>query len=391
VRRRTREVRPDWREKVLEQGLTYAVTADDTGAPYDYWDESAYYEFTSREIADLEETVENLYDMALQAAAFVVAENRLADFGITTPYVAKLVTDSWHRRESEPSVYGRFDLRYDGDGPAKMLEYNGDTPTTLVEAASPQWFWMEELYPDLDQWNSLHERLVDAWRKQRPLLGSGHVHFSYSEADTVGEDAMTALYMAECASQAGLTTTTLAIEDVGWDPTGRFVDLDNRTIESMFKLYPWEWLATDKFGAHVRRARWIEPAWKMLLSNKALLAVMWELFPGHPNLLPAYLDGPFALAATGYVRKPLFGREGSGVEIVTPGFTTKVEALEGAWVYGDEGYCYQAFHALPDFDGNRPVLGAWMVDGESAGLGIRETKTLITDINSRFLPHVIVE
>jgi glutathionylspermidine synthase len=55
----------------------------------------------------------------------------------------------------------------------------------------------------------------------------------------------------------------------------------------------------------------------MLWSNKALLAILWELNPGHELLLPAYLDGPREL--TSYVRKPLFGREGSGIAVVRDG------------------------------------------------------------------------
>jgi glutathionylspermidine synthase len=111
---------------------------------------------------------------------------------------------------------------------------------------------------------------------------------------------------------------------------------------------------------------------------------------------PATLTGGSAgarnrreLATTGYVRKALLGREGSGVRIVTPGGEISVPPADGAPVYGDEGHCYQAFDPLPSFDGNRPVLGAWVVDGEPAGLGIRETTGLITDAGARFLPHVI--
>lgn len=136
---------------------------------------------------------------------------------------------------------------------------------------------------------------------------------------------------------------------------------------------------------------WIEPAWKMLLSNKALLAILWELFPGHPNLLPSSLDGPRELAATGtgagdggglgYVAKPLLGREGAGVTIHEPGSPA---------VLRDEPCCYQELAPLPDFDGNRVVLGAWVVEDEAAGLGIRESAGPVTDEYARFLPHVIL-
>jgi glutathionylspermidine synthase len=379
---------------VEEQGLIYPLTRypDDSLRPY--WDESAFYAFTLPEVEALEEVVEELHAMCLAAAAHIVEHDRFADLGITDPRLARLVGEAWRRRAELPSVYGRFDLRYDGTGPAKLLEYNADTPTSLVEAASPQWFWMEERFPGADQWNSLHERLVDAWKKQAHLLPPGSpLYFAHTAGDELGEDLMTVAYLKETAEQAGLDTDWISMEDIGWDRLSeRFVDKKLRFIRSIFKLYPWEWLTTDRFAPHVLATLdngggtgttlWIEPAWKMLLSNKALLAVLWELYPGHPNLLPAYLDGPRELAATdGYVSKPLLGREGAGVTVHEPG---------SAPVLREEPCCYQGLAPLPAFDGNHVVLGAWVVENESAGLGIRESSGLVTDEYARFLPHVIL-
>ncbi|MCQ9130166.1 glutathionylspermidine synthase family protein [Streptomyces hilarionis] len=395
MRRHTVEPRPDWQRIVEEQGLVYPLTRHPDGVLRPYWDESAYYAFTLDEVEALEETVEELHAMCLAAAARLVDADRLADLGITDPRVAAAVAEAWRRRAELPSVYGRFDLHYDGAGPAKLLEYNADTPTSLVEAASPQWFWMEDRFPGADQWNSLHERLVDAWRRQAALLPPGSpLHFAHSAADELGEDLMTVAYLKETAQQAGLDTDWTSMEEIGWDPlSGRFVDGGLRFIRSCFKLYPWEWLTTDRFAGHVLdtldngggtgTTMWIEPAWKMLLSNKALLAVLWELYPGHPNLLPAYLDGPRELAATtGYVAKPLLGREGAGVTIHDKGAAPVVR--------DDEPCCYQQLAPLPSFDGNHVVLGAWVVDEEPAGLGIRESSGLITDEYARFVPHVIL-
>ncbi|RSS78610.1 glutathionylspermidine synthase family protein [Streptomyces sp. WAC06614] len=390
------EPRDGWQRIVEEQGLVYPLTRYPDGGLRPYWDESAYYSFTLPEVEALEDVVEELHAMCLAAAEHIVAQDRFADLGITDPRVREVVVASWRRRAEQPSLYGRFDLRYDGSGPAKLLEYNADTPTSLVEAASPQWFWMEERFPGADQWNSLHERLVDAWRRQAELLPPGPVHFAHSEADELGEDLMTVAYLQETAEQAGLETEALAVERIGWDRlSGRFVDERLRFIRSCFKLYPWEWLVTDEFAPQVLdtidlgggsgSTCWIEPAWKMLLSNKALLAVLWELFPEHPNLLPAYLDGPRELAGTtGYVAKPLLGREGAGVSLHEVGAEPYV-AGEGA-----EPVCFQALAPLPDFDGNRVVLGAWVVEDEAAGLGIRESAGPVTDEYARFLPHVIL-
>ncbi|MFD8208154.1 glutathionylspermidine synthase family protein [Streptomyces sp. NPDC059695] len=394
MERHTIEPRPGWQETVEEQGLVYPLTRHPDGSLRPYWDESAYYSFSLPEVEALEEVVEELHALCLAAAAHIVERNRFAELGITDPKLAGLVAESWRRRDELPSLYGRFDLRYDGTGPAKMLEYNADTPTSLVEAASPQWFWMEERFPGADQWNSLHERLVEAWRRQAPLLPPGPVHFAHSDGDELGEDLMTVAYLRETAQQAGLDTEALSVERIGWDRLSRrFVDDRLRFVRSCFKLYPWEWLTTDRFGPHVLDTLdngggtgttcWIEPAWKMLLSNKALLAVLWELNPGHPNLLPAYLDGPRELASTtGWVAKPLLGREGAGV--------TLHEAGTEPFVRDGEACCYQELAPLPDFDGNRVVLGAWVVEDEAAGLGIRESAGLVTDEYARFLPHVIL-
>jgi glutathionylspermidine synthase len=133
---------------------------------------------------------------------------------------------------------------------------------------------------------------------------------------------------------------------------------------------------------------WIEPLWKSVLSNKALLAVLWEMYPGHPNLLPAFLDNPGIL--TEYVRKPRLGREGANISIVSPG-----SEVQTGGVYGDEGsgggWVYQLFDPLPEFDGFRPALGAWIVGDDAAGLGIRETTGLVTDDGAAFVPHRIPE
>ncbi|MFF7164856.1 glutathionylspermidine synthase family protein [Streptomyces sp. NPDC008086] len=395
MERRTIEPRPGWQQTVEEQGLIYPLTRHPDNSLRPYWDESAHYVFSLAEVEALEEVVEELHAMCLAAADHIVSADRFTDLGITDPRVANAVAEAWRRRAELPSVYGRFDLHYDGTGPAKLLEYNADTPTSLVEAASPQWFWMEDRFPGADQWNSLHERLVAAWKKQSALLPpGGPLYFAYSSADELGEDMMTVAYLKETAEQAGLDTGWISMEEIGWDRlSGRFVDTRLRFIRSCFKLYPWEWLTTDRFADHVLdtldngggtgTTLWIEPAWKMLLSNKALLAILWELNPDHPNLLPAYVDGPRELAnTTGYVAKPLLGREGAGVTIHEPG----TEAAPPR----EEPCCYQQLAPLPAFDGNHVVLGAWVVEDEAAGLGIRESSGLITDEYARFLPHVIL-
>ncbi|TDB74073.1 glutathionylspermidine synthase family protein [Micromonospora sp. KC723] len=382
MRRETTTPRPDWAATIREQGLVYATTELPGGATMSYWDETAAYAFELDEVLRLEEATEELHRMSVAAAEHVVARGRYADFGIPA-WAAEAVARSL--REAPPTLYGRFDLWYDGSWPPKLLEYNADTPTSLVEASIIQWYWLEQTRPEADQWNSLHERLVGAWAKIGAGLHDRRVHVCWSDEEESGEDQITAGYLAETARQAGLDATLLPIQRIGWDGR-RFVDAADRPVTTCFKLYPWEWMLAEPYGRPALEpgtpTTWIEPAWKLLLSNKALLAVLWELYPGHEYLLPAYLDGPRGM--TRYVAKPLLGREGASVRIVTDG-----TEVGNPGSYGDEGFCYQEFRALPAFDGNHVVLGSWIVEGEAAGVGIRESAGLITDGYARFLPHYI--
>jgi glutathionylspermidine synthase len=385
MRRERSRPRPDWQRRVVEQGLVFGTPATGPGGvERPYWDESVHYVFEMDEVLSIEADVELLASLCLNAVDAVVTTERYREFAIPE-WVWPAIGESWRR--SDPHLYGRFDLRYDGSGPAKLLEYNADTPTSLLEAAVLQWNWLQDTHPDDDQWNSIHEKLVERWGVIADRLPTGEVHFTWSAADPTGEDHVTAAYLQETAAEAGLDTVGLAVEEIGWDETlRRFVDLEEVTMSCVCKLYPWEWLVDDPFGKHAVQTLpgtlWIEPLWKMLLSNKALLAVLWEMYPDHPNLLPAFLDNPGFL--TEYVRKPRLGREGANIRIVGPGMEH-----ETGGSYGEEGYVYQLFHPLPEFDGMRPALGAWIVGDQSAGLGIRETVGLVTDDGAAFVPHRI--
>jgi len=374
--RETRAPRPSWQEHVEDElGFIYH-TID--GAPY--WDESACYVFSRAEVDTLERATNELQRLCLLAAEHVL-EHGLTDRLAIPPALVPMIRDAWEREP--PSIYGRFDLAYDGASPPKLLEYNADTPTALFEAAVVQWDWLQAVAPRRDQFNSIHERLIAKWRDIKPALRGKVLHFAHCESL---EDAMTVTYLRDTAEQAGILTVPLLMGEIGWNnATHKLVDLDQQPITDLFKLYPWEWLHAEAewFNPEVLAAtQWIEPVWKMLWSNKGLLPILWELFPGHPNLLPAYFDTPRELTA--YARKPLLSREGANVTLVTTGGTVQTTGD-----YGEEGHVYQALAPIPNVDGNHPVIGNWVIDGEAAGIGIRESHSLITGNDGRFVPHYI--
>lgn len=362
--------RPNWQEKAEYLGFHFHTIGGEI-----YWNETAVYEFSALEIDTIEEATNTLESLCIAAVEHIIEKKRYAEMQIPKNII-NLIEASWNN--GHKNLYGRFDLTLDDKGIPKLLEYNADTPTALLEAAVIQWDWLQDKKPEADQFNSIHEKLIEAW--PRLGLNTSLIHFTGILDNQ--EDAGTLNYLRDTAMQAGFNTELLDMRDVGWSGKG-FVDLSNQEIKTLFKLYPWEWMMHEKFCDHIIHSQtlMLEPAWKLLLSNKAILAILWELFPNHQNLLPSSLD--VKKIRGDFVRKPFFSREGANIQI-------SKEDLKTDGPYGAEGYVYQQYCPLQNFSGNYPVIGSWVIAGESAGIGIREDKSPITTNASCFIPHYFV-
>lgn len=384
MRRIAVDPRSDWRERADAIGFVYH---DTDGVPY--WDEGAAYAFTLAEIEDdLEPAAETVHAMCLDLVDEVVRDQVLMERLAIPREQWNYVAETWRTRQ--PSLYGRFDFAYDGTGPAKLYEYNADTPTSVFECATFQWMWLEDLLASgalpagTDQFNILFDKLRERFRALFP--SGGFVHFA-ADASAV-EDRQTVRFFEDLASQVGIEPKFVEMKDIGLAADGRFVDTDGYEVQAAFKLYPWEFMLREPYAPNLSRAdvRWIEPAWKSILSNKGILPLLWERHPNHPNLLPAFFDDDPAAKILGpkYVRKPLFSREGANVEVI--GDAAQAVLDQG---YGAEGAIRQAYAPPPVFDGRHPVIGAWMVGNEAAGIGVREDDTVVTRNLARFVPHII--
>lgn len=388
---KTRE-RNDWQGLALEFGFKFHTMYGQA-----YWDETAYYEFSLEQIErDIESPTEEIHQMCLQVVDRVVdSEELMALFQIPRDQW-DLVRNSW--KQKEPSLYSRLDLAYNGSSPAKLFENNADTPTSLYESGFWQWLWLEdkirsaELSNQSDQFNSIQEKLIDRFRFLSQHYQQNLFHFSCCK-DT-DEDRGTVQYLEDCAREAGLDSEFVYVEDIGLgylesEQRSVFTDSSDQVIDVLFKLYPWEFMLREDFAEHLDEAgvRWLEPAWKALVSNKALLPLLWEMFPGHPNLLPCFFSEQAAIDAglRHFVKKPIFAREGANVSIVNDGKVT----FQSDGPYGDEGYIFQAYEPLPQFDGNYTLIGSWLINDQAAGISVREDTQIITQDLSRYLPHCI--
>ncbi|WP_332908761.1 glutathionylspermidine synthase family protein [Sphingomonas mollis] len=379
--------RPDWEETARTMGFTFHHLDGER-----YWEERAYYRFTLDEVeSGIEHPSGDIHALCLDLVGEVVGSEALMRRLAIPDEMRDRVAASW--RAGAPSLYGRFDFAFDGTGPAKLLEYNADTPTSIYETALFQWQWLEDRIADAtlpagaDQYNRLHDALVARFGA---LFTPGSlIHFA-SVADHV-EDRQTVRYLEDVARQAGLDPQFVAIDRIGVDADGQLVDDDDTLIAALFKLYPWEDMLREPYAVHlgVARTQFLEPAWKAILSNKGILPLLWERHRGHPNLLPAaFADDTAALAAIGdrHVVKPLFSREGWDIQIIDGPASTR--GPDGG--YGEEGRIVQALAPLPVFDGQHAVIGSWIVGDEPVAMSVREDDGAITRDLARYVPHVIL-
>jgi len=385
MKRETFEARKNWEERV--EGYGFDIHHIDGEI---YWAEDAAYRFTPAEIDTIEDVTNELHQLSLKAVDKIVTSYRAGDTSLIgkfdiPPQLWPQVAASWEKRE--PSLYGRFDLQYDGVNPPKMLEYNADTPTSLYESSILQWDWLKEAKPEGDQFNMLHDNLVARWNTLASPRGEEPVHFMGALESR--EDFICTEYLRDTCAQAGHSTHLMDVDELAWDEKNRgFVDDERNPVKTAFKLYPWEHIAMDEAASlleqQAKPVNWVEPMWKMLLSNKAILPVLWEMNPGHPNLLKASFNQE-AFAGEDHVVKPKLSREGANVTVVLNNMTAQKTGGD----YNENSVIYQAYAPMPEFDGYRPVLGSWVVGDTASGLGIREEKGFVTTNQSRFVPHFI--
>ena len=343
----------------------------------DYWLEDACYALSMSEVEQIEKATAECYDMYCQAVEKCLYDDRRLDLLRIPQKVRNFIRRSWE--EDDLSLYGRFDFAL-VDGQLKMLEFNADTPTSLLEAAVVQWQWKEDVFPANDQFNGIHEGLVASWKDIHKAYRCDQYFFA--SVSDFEEDNMTLKYLIATAIEAGLVTGEIDIEDI-MHVNGTLYASPENPISRMFKLFPWETMFEQNPDACMTEMCWLEPLWKSLMSDKAMLPILHELFPHSPYILPAFFE-PGKLSS--YCRKPVFSREGANIRLVRNGLLLE----ESGGEYGKEGHVYQQLVEIPAHNGWYPVIGSWVIGGEPAGIGIRETTSRITDNMSHFVPHIIL-
>ena len=342
------------------------------------------------------EAVNELYDMYVEAAQYVIDNDLFFELGIPFNLI-DAIKRSWEE-DVHWHLYGRFDLAGGIDGkPIKLLEFNADTPTALFETAIVQWVLLR--YNDLEeakQFNRVYEAIKENFQRLVTLdedvsqFGAKYEGWRMLFSSIAGslEDENTTRLLQTAAAEAGWNSEFCYVDEVGFGEEGIFYEEDR--YEFWFKLIPWESIAieepelalilSDLLQRH--RAIVLNPAYTLLFQSKGMLPILWKLFPNHPLLLEASFE---PLEGKKQVEKKLFGREGENIAI----YDRNGEILERRdGEYGSFPSIYQEFTELPkDSEGRYYQAGVFFAY-EGCGLGFRRGGAIL-DNRSKFVGHVI--
>ncbi len=341
-----------------------------------------------------------LYEMYIAAAQHVIDNERYAELGIPENLI-ELIEDSWEN-DANWHIYGRFDLSGGIDGkPIKLIEFNADTATCIPETAIVQWASLKANGLDESkQFNTLYETFVEKFRELHRQNPNFEKTLLISTMKDFPEDDTNMQVLGEAAKEAGFEVAFDYIENVEFSATegifkqnssnGSFIKYD-----FWFKLIPWEYIGWDEPElaqilteiSKNRKAVILNPAYTLLFQSKAILKVLWELYPNHPLLLETRSQ---SILGKTCVEKVLFGREGANVRIVSPSGTTET-STEGE--YFEQNTVFQEYtEFLKDNAGNsraafRYQAGVFFA-GEACGLGYRRGGKIL-DNKSQFCGHLI--
>ncbi len=425
--------RSNWREQAQVLGFNVALLENPA-----YWvealDKPFCLQFTLDEIKAIARASQEINELALAMVAHVCqapnSDELMAKLRIP-PAFRPAVRLSWQRHDR--SLYGRLDLAVVGNR-IKLFELNFDTPTSLPETAVLQMAWYQALsegsksgkggknsfaiedasIEQSDQFNFIQENLLEAlspalWSADYTGSSKG-IHFAYyRHAD---EDAETVKYLYGCSQLAGLDSKLMVLNDLKCSADGAIYDAEGLPVHTLFKLYPWEQIFKDEERLNQEgkslflplvlnnQTAFVEPLWKALLSSKACLALLWQMYPEHPLLLETYFEDDSAalqLRQSPHVRKPLFGREGANIEIVFPQESSQDEKSGGEFSedefskdeYSKDGFIVQAYEPMPRFEDYNLLVGSWLVNNRAVGLGIRADRSKITGRRALFVPHFV--
>ncbi|MFK1709739.1 bifunctional glutathionylspermidine amidase/synthase [Klebsiella quasipneumoniae] len=369
-----------------------------------------YQYFTISESAEQEliKATNELHLMYLHATDKVMKDdNLLALFDIPKILWPRLRL-SWQRRRHH-MITGRMDFCMDERG-LKVYEYNADSASCHTEGGLILEQWLKQGYYGTghNPAEGLLDELAGAWKHSRARP------FVHIMQDKDLEENYHAKFIQRSLTQAGFESKILfGLDELRWDAAGQLIDADGRLVNCVWKTWAWETaieqvreVSADEYAAVPIRTghpqnevRLIdvllrpevlvfEPLWTVIPGNKAILPVLWSLFPHHRYLLDTDFVVNDELANTGYAVKPISGRCGNNIDLIGPQDEV-LDKTSGQFV--DRKNIYQQLWCLPKVDGKYIQVCTFTVGGNYGGTCLRGDSSLVVKKESDIEPLIVLK
>ncbi|AFJ46914.1 bifunctional glutathionylspermidine amidase/synthase [Shimwellia blattae] len=386
-------------EHAYVQANGYTINAD----PCHYFTISA-----SAEQALIQATNE-MHLMYLHATDKVLKDdNLLALFDIPKVLWPRLRL-SWQQRRHH-MITGRLDFCMDERG-LKVYEYNADSASCHTETGLilDKWAAQGGLSGSENPGERLLDALANTWKHSQAR------HFVHLLQDNDVEENYHALFMQRALTKAGFESKILhGLDELSWSATGQLIDGDGREVNCVWKTWAWETaleqlraesendgdaaaltIRTGKPQHNVRlmdvllrpEVLVFEPLWTAIPSNKAILPILWSLFPHHRYLLNADFELNDELIRSGYAVKPIAGRCGNNI-----GLVHQSEVLdETSGKFAHQTNIYQQLWCLPKVDDRYIQVCTFTTGGHYGGACLRTDPTLVIKKESDIDPLRVVD
>ncbi|MGD1878878.1 MAG: bifunctional glutathionylspermidine amidase/synthase [Kiloniellaceae bacterium] len=406
---RRREAAPAWLDASQPDEAAYIAMMGGHKLASDEADQHRYYCVSRSAMTEVKRATNELHAMFMHATNYALRDDALLRRFNLPPALWPRIHQSWDNRRNE-MVTGRFDFTLSERG-LKVYEYNCDSASCHMETGKVQGLWARYFGCDAgsDAGEPLYDELVDAW-KESAVDGVLHIM-----QDRDLEETYHAYFMKRAAEEAGIACKIVrGVADLKWGEDGVVTDADGMPINWVWKTWAWEpaldqirdQISEDEESLRLHKTidrattpprlvdvllrpevMVFEPLWTLIPSNKAILPILWMLYPNHPYLLNTQFDLSDDLAGKGYVAKPIVGRCGENISIYDRN-NELVSETEGN--FAERDYIYQELFRLPKVDGANVQLCSFSVAGTFAGACVRIDPTAIITTASDILPLRVV-
>lgn len=399
-----------WLDRKLEDESAYIAMMGGCKLSSREKDDFRYFVMSATAEAELKCATNELHGMFMHATNLALQNEDILQHFNLPPELWPRIQKSWNNRRNE-MITGRFDFCLTPEGP-KLYEYNSDSASCHMECGKIQGRWAEHF--GCSEGENAGRQLFDLlWRTWSRTDSKGIIHVMH---DHSAEESYHALYMRSALEKAGIKSKVIeGLSGIRWDEKNNIVDADGVIIERVWKTWAWE-TALDEIrhqieeeGENLRLHRTIdkktsqprlvdvflrpevmvfEPLWTLIPSNKAILPILWGLYPNHPYLLKSEFTLSKELEKAGYVAKPIVGRCGENIQIYSPN-QGLVQETKGK--FDTRALIYQALCPLPKIGGDFVQISTFSVGGTYGGACIRLDQSPIITSNSDLVALRVLE